>query len=233
VNITTRKSAARSRDGCQKKIKVLLVDDHCLVREGLRALLERQPDIEVAADAGDGQSAVQAARKVRPDVVVMDIAMPVLNGIEATRMIVSEMPETKVVVLSMHGHKQIVLEVLRAGATGYILKNCAQEDLAEAIRTVGAHLTFLSQDIADSVLKDYINVRPPDIMPSNVLSKRELHVFKMLAEGKRTSEIANQLAVCVRTVENYRRRIMRKLELTSNAALTKYAIRIGLIDMSA
>jgi len=215
------------------KIKVLLVDDHQLVRDGLSALLEKQPDIEVTGVAGDGQSALELARNVQPDVVVMDIAMPVVNGIDATRMIISEMPNIKVVALSMHGHKQIVLEVLRAGATGYILKDCAQEDLAEAIRTVDARLTFISQQIADFVMKDYMDDRQQKAISENVLTRQELQVCKLLAEGKRTSEIANKLAVCVRTVENYRRKIMRKLGLTSTAALTKYAIRTGLIDLNS
>ena len=215
------------------KIKVLLVDDHQLVREGLSALLEKQPDIEVTAVAGDGQGALQLARDVRPDVVVMDIAMPLMNGIDATRSIISEMPNIKVVALSMHGHKQIVLEVLRAGATGYILKNCAQEDLAQAIRTVDANLTFLSQEIADFVLKDYVSDCQQQTISEDILTKRELQVCKLLAEGKRTSDIANILAVCIRTVENYRRKIMRKTRAYQQRRLTKYAIRIGLIDLNS
>jgi len=165
---------------------------------------------------------------------VMDIAMPVMNGIDAIRLIAAKLPESKIMVLSMHGHRQIVMEVLRAGATGYMLKDCAQEDLAQAIRAVDANLTFLSPGIADSVLEEYLSGREKQQdNPAMTLTKREKLVCKLLAEGKSAREISNELDVCVRTIENYRRAIMRKLELDSNAALTKYAVRTGLTNIDA
>lgn len=215
-------------------IRILLADDHKLVREGLRALLERQPDLSVVAEAADGREALQLANDTKPDVVVMDIAMPVMNGIDAIRQIAAKLPDSKIMVLSMHGHRQIVMEVLRAGATGYMLKDCAQEDLAQAIRAVDANLTFLSPGIADSVLEEYLSSRlKQQDNPAACLTKREKLVCKLLAEGKSAREISNELDVCVRTIENYRRAIMRKLELDSNAALTKYAVRIGLTNLDA
>lgn len=215
-------------------IRILLADDHKLVREGLRALLEKQPDLSVVAEAADGREALQLACDTKPDVVVMDIAMPVMNGIDAIHQIAAKLPESKIMVLSMHGHRQIVMEVLRAGATGYMLKDCAQEDLAQAIRAVDASLTFLSPGIADSVLEEYLTSRSKQrANPEECLTKREKRVCKLLAEGRSAREISDELKVCVRTIENYRRTIMRKLELDSNAALTKYAVRIGLTNLDA
>jgi DNA-binding NarL/FixJ family response regulator len=215
-------------------IRILLADDHKLVREGLRALLEKQPGMIVVAEAADGQEALQLACDTKPDVVVMDIAMPVMNGIDAIRLIAAKLPESKIMVLSMHGHRQIVMEVLRAGATGYMLKDCAQEDLAQAIRAVDANLTFLSPGIADSVLEEYLSSRlKQQDSPMACLTKRERLVCKLLAEGKSARVISSELDVCVRTIENYRRTIMRKLELNNNAALTKYAVRIGLTNLDA
>jgi DNA-binding NarL/FixJ family response regulator len=215
-------------------IRVLLADDHHLVREGLRALLEKQPDIEVIAEVADGRAALEASRKFEPDVVVMDIAMPIMSGIDATRQISAELPATKIVVLSMHGHRQIVMEVIRAGAAGYLLKDCAHEDLAQAIRTVNQDLTFFSPELADMVLEEYAAGRDPDSDASaSPLNKREEKVCKLLAEGKRASEIASELGVSTRTIEADRRKIMNKLGIDSDAALTKYAIRTGLTDTSS
>jgi len=213
-------------------ITVLLADDHQLVREGLRALLECQPDIRVVAEAGDGVAAVELARKHRPDVVVMDIAMPKLSGIEATRLIRSELADTRVIVLSMHGHQRIVVEVLRAGATGYLLKDCAQEGLAQAIRAVKANLTFFSSGLADTVIQEYARAQEregPDAAPD--LTHRERQVLTLIGEGQPTRQIAAILGVSVKTVETYRRQLMNKLEVKSVAGLTKHALRMGLVGL--
>jgi len=214
-------------------IKILLADDHRLVRQGLRALLEREPDMEVVGEASDGAEAVALAKELLPDVVVMDIAMPVMSGIEATRQICASLANTRVVVLSMHGHRAIVMEVLRAGATGYLLKDCAREGLAHAIRTVDANLTFLTPGLADTVLEDYVRQRSDEGNGEPVsLTKRERQVLKNIADGLSTREIADQLGVSVKTIETYRRQLMAKLDAPSVAALTKHAIRIGLTTLN-
>lgn len=213
----------------ESTIGVLVVDDHKILRDGLRALIDCQPDMRVVGEAGDGQTAVQAAHDLRPDVVVMDIGMPRLNGIQATRQIRSDNPTTRVVGLSMHSDGQYVMEMLRAGATGYLLKDCAQEDLARAIRAVGANLTFFSPGIADTVVESYVRHQTPSQAPSPfLLTEREREVLRLLAEGRSTKDIADAFGVCVKTIEAHRRRIKDKLELRSVAELTKYAIREGL-----
>jgi len=167
-------------------------------------------------------------------VVVMDVAMPEMSGIEATRGIVSTLPEAKIVALSMHADGQYILEMLRAGASGYLLKDCAQEDLAQAIRAVNAKLTFFSPGIADSVIEDYVTSRNSEkATPAGDLTPRENEVLKLLAEGNNTKQIAHALGVSVKTVEAHRQHIMDKLELRSLAELTKYAIREGLTNLDA
>ncbi len=210
-------------------IGVVVVDDHKILRDGLRTLINLQPDMLVIGEAADGQMAVQIALEMKPDVVVMDIGMPRLNGIQATRQIRTEIPSTRVVGLSMHADGQYVMEMLRAGATGYLLKDCAQEDLARAIRAVGANLTFFSPGIADTVVESYVRHLSPAQAPSPcLLTEREREVLRLLAEGRSTKDIAQVFGVCVKTIEAHRRRIKDKLELRSVAELTKYAIREGL-----
>lgn len=213
----------------ENTIGVVVADDHKILRDGLRLLIDSQPDMRVIGEASDGQMAVQVALTLKPDVVVMDIGMPILNGIQATRQIRNEMPSTRVVGLSMHADGQFVMEMLRAGATGYLLKDCAKEDLARAIRAVGSNLTFFSPGIADTVVDNYVRHQSPAQAPSPVkLTEREREVLRLLAEGKSTKDIAGQFGVCVKTIEAHRRRIKDKLELRSIAELTKYAIREGL-----
>jgi DNA-binding NarL/FixJ family response regulator len=210
-------------------IKIILVDDHKLMREGLRALIENEPNMAVIAEAQEGRTAVQLAAKMSPDVVVMDVSMPDLNGIDATRRILAGGARTKVLALSMHVDRRFVTEMLNAGASGYLLKDCAFEELIHAIRTVAGNSTYLSPRITDIVLQDYVRrgAKNEDAALS-VLTVREREVLQLLAEGKRTKEIASLLGVSVKTIETYRQQIMEKLEIRSIAELTKFAVREGL-----
>ena len=213
-------------------LRILLADDHKIMREGLRTLLEKQPDMEVIAEAENGRMTVQLSRKFRPDVVLMDIIMPGLNGIEATRQIVAELPDIKVIALSMHSDSKFVSEMLSAGASGYLLKDSAFEELGKALRTVVNNQTYLSPKIADLVGKDYPpenSTRGSPALP--VLTNREREVLTLLAEGKTTKQIASCLYVSVKTIETHRKKIIDKLGFNSIAELTKYAIREGLTSL--
>jgi len=213
-------------------IKVLLADDHKIVRDGLRTLLEKQADIAVLGEAEDGREALQMTRKLSPDVVVMDIAMPELNGIEATRQILSEYPGMKIVALSMHSDKRFVSEMLKAGASAYLLKDCAFEELISAIRTIMKGKIYLSPGIAGVVLADYIrDDRKSEPSVFSQLSDREREVLQLMAEGRTTREVASHLNVSIKTVETHRMNIMTKLDIHSIAELTKYAIREGLTSL--
>lgn len=213
-------------------IKILIADDHKIIREGLRALIERQPGMEVIGEVGNGRKAVQLVRELLPDVIIMDIAMPDLNGIEATRQIVTKTPSVRVIALSMHSDKRFVVEMLKAGASGYLLKDCAFEELVYAIRAVTANKNYLSPKIADKVIKDYIRLFPTeDLSVFSALSPRQRQVLQLLSEGKGTSQIALDLQISVKTVETHRQQIMDKLNIHSIAELTKYAIREGLTSL--
>jgi DNA-binding NarL/FixJ family response regulator len=210
-------------------IKIILVDDHKLMREGLRALIENEPNMAVIAEANEGRTAVQLAAKMSPDVVVMDVSMPDLNGIDATRRILAGGARTKVLALSMHVDRRFVTEMLNAGASGYLLKDCAFEELIHAIRTVAGNSTYLSPRITDIVLQDYVHRGPKNEYSAlSILTVREREVLQLLAEGRRTKEIASLLGVSVKTIETYRQQIMEKLEIRSIAELTKFAVREGL-----
>ncbi len=213
-------------------IRVLLADDHKIIREGLRALIENQSDMQVIAESPDGRTAVQLSQQLSPDVVIMDIAMPDLNGIEATRQIIASSSGVKVIALSMHSDRHFVAEMLKAGASGYLLKDCAFEDLAHAVRAVIEDQTYLSPQVANVVVADYIH-RLPEVDDSafSILSVREREVLQLLAEGGTTKEIASYLHVSVKTVETHRRNIMKKLDIYSMAELTKYAVREGLTSL--
>jgi DNA-binding NarL/FixJ family response regulator len=213
-------------------IRVLLADDHKIVREGLRSLLEKEPDIEVVAMADNGRMAVQLAGKLMPDVVVIDIAMPDMNGIDATRRIVGDSPEIRVLTLSMHSARRFVTEALSAGAKGYLLKDCASGDLVRAIRMVAGNETYLSPKITELIVKDYMRRLPELSSPAGcILSAREREVLQLIAEGESTKEIAFTLRVSIKTVETHRQQIMKKLNLHSIAELTRYAIREGLTPL--
>jgi DNA-binding NarL/FixJ family response regulator len=215
-------------------ITILLADDHKLLREGLRALIEEQKNMTVVAEAEDGRSAVQLADRLSPDIIVMDISMPGLNGIDATRRIVAENPGIKVIALSMHADRNFVVEMFKAGAAGYLLKDCAFEELIHAIRAVSSKKAYLSSKLSDTMIKDYVNLfSKKKLSASPVLTAREREVLQLLAEGKNTRDVAAKLSVSTKTVETYRQQIMKKLDIHSVAELTKYAIRAGLTSLDA
>jgi len=210
-------------------IKVLIVDDHQIIREGIRSMLEREPDMKVLGEAEDGRSATRMARELGPDIIVMDICMPDMNGILATSVILSEFPKIKVLALSMHTDRRFVYNMLRAGASGYLIKECSFKELVRAIRVVIANSTYLSPGIADVVVKDY--VRPPaysDSPSSSNLTIRESEVLQLVAEGHSTAQIATSLHVSVKTIETHRQNLLAKINTKGIAGLTKYAIREGL-----
>ena len=210
-------------------IKVLVADDHQIMREGLRAMLEKEHDIVVLGEAEDGRMIERMARELAPDVIIMDVAMPDLNGIEATRQIVAELPGVKIIALSMHDDRRFVLNMLKAGAAGYMLKDSAFTDLAKAIRVVMSGKTYLSHEVTDIVVKDYVSSsQPAESSAFHLLSPREREVLQLLAEGKTSAQIGENLHISVKTVETHRQQIMIKLKIRSVAELTKYAIREGL-----
>jgi two-component system response regulator NreC len=210
-------------------IKVLVADDHQIMREGLRAMLEKEHDIVVLGEAEDGRMIERLARDLAPDVIIMDVAMPDLNGIEATRQIVAELPGVKIIALSMHDDRRFVLNMLKAGAAGYMLKDSAFTDLAKAIRMVMSGKTYLSHEVTDIVVKDYVSSsQPAESSAFQLLSPREREVLQLLAEGKTSALIGEKLHISVKTVETHRQQIMVKLKIRSVAELTKYAIREGL-----
>ena len=214
------------------KIRIILADDHKIVRDGLRALLENQPGMEVIAEADNGRATVRMARELVPDLVIMDIGMPDLNGIDATRQIVADLPKVKVIALSMHSDRRFVVQMFRAGASGYLLKDCAFEELTWAVLAVLKNQTYLSPAVAGPVMEDYIQqLSSGEELGGTVLSPREREVLQLLAEGKSTKAVAAALCVSVKTVETHRQQIMNKLNMQSIADLTKYAIREGLTTL--
>lgn len=221
----------------QPLAKVLLADDHKIVRDGLRSLLEQQPDMRVVGEASDGEAAVRMALDLKPDVVVMDIGMPESNGIESTRRIMRDLPETRIVALSMHSDRQFVSGMLSAGAMAYLLKDSAFEELVSAIDSVMRGRVYLSEGVASVVVQDYvnrINAPAPDALvttPLSRLSPREREVLQLAAEGKSTKEIASALGLSVKTVETHRHQVMEKLGIYSLAGLIKFAIREGLVSI--
>lgn len=217
-------------------IRVVLVDDHQIVRDGLRSLLDKQLDIEVVGEADNGRDAIAAVRELRPDVIVMDIGMRGLNGIDATRQLKAEFPNVCVIALSMHADRRYVSEMLAVGASGYLLKDSAFDELATALRAVSNGEMFLSPSVSSTVLDDYIrrlNEPGGAAVPTvgRTPSAREREVLQLIAEGLSTKEIAAQLHLSVKTVETHRRQIMDKLGIFNIAGLIKYAVREGLASL--
>jgi DNA-binding NarL/FixJ family response regulator len=212
---------------------VFLADDHTVVREGLRAYLEAEPDITVVGEAGTGRDAVEQVASLRPDVAVLDIGMPKLNGIDATEEIVEMDGSTRVIILSMHGTNEYVFRALQAGASGFVAKDSAGRELVNAVRTVRTGHRYLSYAVSDQLLEDYVLRRETleEKSPLAELSKREEQILKQLVDGRTTSEISESLSLSTTTVNTYRSRLMKKLNIGDLPTLVKFAIRHGLTDL--
>jgi two-component system response regulator NreC len=214
------------------KMRILLADDHGIVRKGLRFLLERQPDMEVVGEAQDGREAVHLAAELHPTIVIMDIAMPLLNGIEATAQIIKHNPKTGVIILSMHADETYLVRVLSAGAKGYLLKDVAELDLIRAVQAVGEGKSFFSPQISEALLEDYMRqLRQRGLQDSyELLTDREKEILQLLAEGKSNKEVAALLDLSVYTVETHRANLMQRLGLHSTAEIVLYAVRKKIIS---
>jgi len=211
------------------KIRVLLADDHTVVRRGLRRILEAAPEIEIVSEVGDGRTALETAREQRPAVAVIDISLPALNGIEVTRQLQKVAPDTRVLILSVHADDAYIRQSLKAGAKGYLLKDADDQDLLKAVIAVSAGGSYFSPAVSKVVLEGYLhdaNELPDELRD---LSNREREVLQLIAEGKSNKEIANALTVSVSTVESHRKHVMEKLNLHNTAALVRFAVRQGLI----
>jgi two-component system response regulator NreC len=212
-------------------LRILIVDDHGIVRAGVRSLLEGETDMEVVGEASGGEEAIDKVRQFQPQVVLMDLAMPGMNGIEATRQIKKELPDTRVLILSMHDDEEFFFSVLRAGASGYIMKESEPQELLYAIRTVASGQVFLSPVVAKPVLEAFVTAEPgAEDKKYTTLTAREKEVFRLVAAGQSNREIAEALFLSIRTVEKHRQSAMRKLGLSRREELTRYAIRKGLIN---
>lgn len=218
------------------RIRVLLVDDHAVLRDGLRLYLSMQPDIEVVGEAADGDEALAKVEALKPEVVLMDVAMPRLNGIEATLRIRRQWPDGRVLVLSQHNRREYVQHLLQAGASGYVLKKAGGAEVAAAVRAVRDGHVYLGVEVADMIVEDYVErLARPDVQGGDaysLLTDREREVLVLVAEGRSTREIAEALSVSTKTVDTHRAAIAHKLGLHSQAELIKYAIREGLIEVS-
>ena len=214
-------------------MKILLADDHKVLRSGLRRILEDQPDLEVVGEAGDGREAVDLASSLQPDIVVMDIAMPQMNGMEATRQIVQRNPHINVLILSMYSDENYIVQVLRAGARGYLLKDSAEEELINAVRSVNSGLPFFSPKIAKLLVGDSMQRLRDEAATDTyeLLTPREREVLQLIAEGKSNKEVAAALFVSPTTIETHRARIMDKLDLHSTAEIVLYAVRKGIVQL--
>ncbi|MBF0497822.1 MAG: response regulator transcription factor [Deltaproteobacteria bacterium] len=215
-------------------MNIILVDDHKIIRDGLKSMIDRHPDMRVIGETDSGRKAVELARTMQPDIAIMDIAMPDLNGIEATQQIIKESSAIKVIALSMHSDARFVARMLAAGASGYLLKDTSFQELIVAIHQVVQGRIHLSQSITDTVIRDYVRrVSVSQTTPVSSLTSREREVLQLVAEGKTTREIALLLGVSIKTIETHRRRMMEKLNIDNVADLTKYAIIEGLTSVNA
>ncbi|MEN3325156.1 response regulator transcription factor [Mariniflexile soesokkakense] len=210
------------------KIKILLVDDHRILRDGIRNVIEKNASMLVVGEAKDGREAIKLSNQLKPDVVIMDIAMDGLNGVEATRRIVQENPETRVIALSMHSNRRFIIGMFKAGAYGYLLKDCDSEELIKAIKTVAINQKYITQNISSVILSEIISVHQEEEVN---LTAREKEILQLIAEGKSSKDIGEILFLSSKTVDSHRKNIMDKLELHSLQELTRYAISIGLISL--
>ena len=213
-------------------MRILIADDHGIVRDGLKSLLNEQPDMEVVGEAENGQTAVRMAEEHSPDIVIMDMSMPLLNGVEATRMILKNNPNTRVMILSMHSDRHIVKETLEAGASAYVLKSHLFDEMLRALETLAKGGKYLSPQVTDIVIDDYLSKsagKAPSGTPK--LTSRERQIVQLVAEGKTVKEIARILHISPKTADTNRRQIMNKLGISSVAELTKYAVREGLTSL--
>lgn len=212
-------------------IRVLLADDHALVRGGLRRILETEPDLEVVAEASDGIEAVDLARATVPDLVVLDVSMPRMTGLQAAREIARRLPQVRILMLSMHDNEQYFFTSLQLGASGYVLKSAADEDLVAACRAAMRDEPFLYAGVAGTLVRDYLErLRRGERIPKAVLTAREDEVVKLIAEGNTSREIATRLVISIKTVERHRANVLTKLGMKDRTELTRYAIRAGLIE---
>jgi len=216
-----------------KRIRILIADDHALFREGVRALLATADDLEVVGEVEDGRAAVQSALALHPDVVLMDITMPGLDGIEATRQITARDPAVKVLMLTMHDHEDVFFRSLSAGAAGYVLKRSGGHELMGAIRSTHQGNGYLSPFLAKALMSEYVHrgERVEEVTPARQLSAREQEILKLIAEGNSSREIAEQLELSVKTVHNHRTRLMTKLGIHRSTDLVRYAIRSGMVEV--
>ncbi|MCG6187233.1 MULTISPECIES: response regulator [Maribellus] len=212
-------------------IKVLIADDHQLFREGLVNLLTSAPDIEVIGQAKDGKDAMEKTFQLKPDVVLIDIGMPQMNGIDATRQLKKELPDVKIIAVSMHSDRQYVKGILEAGADGYLLKNCTYHQLTDAIQSVFSGKKILSDDITDLVIKGYLEPAETEADGFSDLSEREVEILQLYAEGKSTREISEKLFISVKTVGTHKQHILEKLNLKNNADIIKFALKKGMIHL--
>jgi DNA-binding NarL/FixJ family response regulator len=217
-----------------KKVKLLVADDHKIFRQGIKKLLEEESDLQVVGEAADGREAVKKATELKPDVILMDIAMANLNGLEATKQIKKVLPSTKVIMLTMHKNEEYILQSFQAGASGYILKEGAVEELVSAIRSIHSDKSFLSPTISKTLIDAYLRKMETGKTetPFDLLTDREREVLQLIAEGYTNREVAKQLFISVKTVEAHRAHIMQKLNIHDIAKLVKYAIQKGLVDLN-
>lgn len=213
-------------------IRIVITDDHQLFREGIANLLSASPQIEIVAQAKNGQEAIEKAKRLKPDIMIMDLSLPIINGVDATRILHQELPETKVLVLSMHADKNFIKEALEAGAFGYLFKDCTYDQLIEAINTVYQGEKYLSAKITEVLIRDYLSKKEEEVHDnSEELSERESEILKLMAEGKSTREISDVLFISVKTIGTHKQHILEKLNLKSTADLIKYAIKKGIVGL--
>jgi DNA-binding NarL/FixJ family response regulator len=213
-----------------RKIRVLLIEDHTMVRQGLRRLLETNPDVQIVGEVGNGRAALEAAERLRPAVAVIDISLPGLNGIEVTRQLARVAPDIKVLILSMHADEAYVRQSLQAGATGYLLKDADEQDLQRAVMALSVGGSYFSPSVSRLVLEGYLNQGRHPADELEVLSDREREVLQLVAEGKSNKQVAHALDVAVSTVESHRKHIMEKLNLHNTAEMVRFAVRKGIVQ---